>query len=597
MTKLFESAWRDGFEYFERVRDPLLNRSVKNKINLPFEWYEPKDNGLYESILDPTLRFDKKQGRSADARGQYGSTDPIYRSIRENYWQNNFNKSPRVWYLDIETRSGRSYKNFGCGNITIRNTKTQKCTELRVRDCQEIFYNIGEEHFQYLDSKSEFEPLSTNFYMQRNKGFPEPDKALEQVSMIQIFDSELKQVIMIGSREWKHQAMYERLMEYPVKYIVAKDELNLFEIYLKLFKELDPLILYAWNGLGFDYPYLFNRMKNLGLDTDGLSNYGKVKLQETEFKGQIEFKIETPGHYYIDMIVAYKHYVKSPRSSYSLDNIAEVELKENKVNHSEYVQFDHFYLGLYSIPENPTQQQLDSEIYQLAIKDGITEEVRELGHSEFCWYSYKDPLLIKKLDDKLNFTDLIVRTAERMGVLHTDSFGTVRPWSQYIANIALQRSQVLPPTQDHDQPNVVGGYVKDPVRGRHKWVLSADVASMYPLLGMTAFNMSPETIRDLSQVSPGLRDIILSYFNDQNEGKLLDYSNEIWDATREELIQNNLSLGINGALFTKESTGIIPELVLDIYNSRKSTRKVEGQYKDRKILLQKIIHDKEQENV
>ena len=597
MTKLFESAWRDGYEYFERVHDPLLNRSVKNKINLPFEWYEPKDNGLYESILDPELRFDKKQGRSADARGQYGSTDPTYRSIRDNYWQNNFNKAPRVWYLDIETRSGRSYKNSGIGKITIRNIKTQKCTELSVKDCQDTFYDIGEEHFQYLDSKSEFKPLSTNFYMQRNKGFPVPDKALEQVSMIQIFDSELNQVIMIGLREWKHQTMYEHLMEYPVKYIVAKDELNLFEIYLKLFKELDPLILYAWNGLGFDYPYLFNRMKNLGLNTDDLSNYGKVKLQETEFKGQIEFKIETPGHYYIDMIVAYKHYIKSPRSSYSLDNIAEVELKENKVNHSEYVQFDHFYLGLYSIPENPTQQQLDSEIYQLAIKDGITEEVRELGHSEFCWYSYKDPLLIKKLDDKLNFTDLIVRTAERMGVLHTDSFGTVRPWSQYIANIALQRSQVLPPTQDHDQPNVVGGYVKDPVRGRHKWVLSADVASMYPLLGMTAFNMSPETIRDLSQVSPGLRDIILSYFNDQNEGKLLNYPDEVWEATRDELIQNNLTLGINGALFTKESTGIIPELVLDIYNSRKSTRRVEGQYKDRKILLQKIIHDKEQENV
>lgn len=595
--KLFESAWRDGFEFFERVHDPLLNRSVKRKINLPFEWYEPKDNGLYESILDPALRFDKKQGRSADARGKYGSTDPIYRNIRENYWQNNFNKSSRVWYLDIETRSGRSYKNPGIGNITIRNTKTQKCTELSVKECQETFYNMGEEHFQYLDSKSEFKPLSTNFYMQRNRGFPVPERALEQVSMIQIFDSVLNQVIMIGTREWKHQAKYEHLMEYPVKYIVAKDELNLFEIYLKLFKELDPLILYAWNGLGFDYPYLFNRMKNLGLDTDELSNYGKAKLQETEFMGRIEFKIETPGHYYIDMLDAYKHYIKAPRSSYSLDNIAEIELKENKVDHSEYVQFDHFYLGLYSIPENPTQKQLDSEIYQLAIKDGITEEVRELGHSEFCWYSYKDPLLIKKLDDKLNFTDLIVRTAERMGVLHTDSFGTVRPWSQYIANIALQRSQVLPPTQDHDQPNVVGGYVKDPVRGRHKWVLSADVASMYPLLGMTAFNMSPETLRDLSQVSPGLRDIILSYFNDQNEGKLLDYSNEIWDATREELIQNNLNLGINGALFTKESTGIIPELVLDIYNSRKSTRKVEGQYKDRKILLQKIIHDKEQENV
>lgn len=591
--KLFEAAWRDGFEYFERVHDPLLNRSVKNKINLPFEYYEPKDNGLYESILDPTLRFDKKQGRSKDARGQFGSTDPIYRSIRENYWQTNYNKASRVWYLDIETRSGRSYKTPGSGNITIKNTKTQKETTISMEECQDIFYDVGEENFIYLIN-SEYKPLNSNFFMQRNKGFPVPNKALERVSMIQIFDSKLDQVIMIGTREWKHQALYEHLMEYPVKYIVAKDEYQLFEIYSKLFKELDPLILYAWNGLGFDYPYLFNRLKNLGLDTNLLSNYGEVKLQEKEFKGMLEFKIETPGHYYIDMLEAYKHYVKAPRASYSLDNIAYVELKENKVSHSEYAQFDHFYLGLYNIPENPTQEQLKSEIYQLAIS-GDTEGVRELGHSEFCWYSYKDPLLIKKLDDKLNFTDLIIRTAERMGVLHSDSFGTVRPWSQYIANIALQRNQVLPPTEDRDQPNVVGGYVKDPVRGRHKWVMSADVASMYPLLGMTAFNMSPETIVDIPHLPSGLRDIVLTYFNDQDEGKLLDYSSDIWEATRDALVQSNLNLSINGAAFTKEKTGIIPELVLDIYNSRKATRKVEGSYKDRKILLQKLIHDKEEQ--
>ena len=75
-----------------------------------------------------------------------------------------------------------------------------------------------------------------------------------------------------------------------------------------------------------------------------------------------------------------------------------------------------------------------------------------------------------------------MRTAERMGVLHTDSFGTVRPWSNYIANIAIQRSQVLPPNGDHEQPNVSGGYVKDPVRASTVGLLVLTLASMYPLL-------------------------------------------------------------------------------------------------------------------
>ena len=107
--------------------------------------------------------------------------------------------------------------------------------------------------------------------MQRNRGFQLPERALEQVSMIQIFDSELNQVIMIGLREWKHQAMYEHLMEYPLNILWLKMNISCLKFTLSYLKELDPLILYAWNGLGFDYPYLFNRLKNLGLGTDILS--------------------------------------------------------------------------------------------------------------------------------------------------------------------------------------------------------------------------------------------------------------------------------------------------------------------------------------
>lgn len=587
----FETAWRDGYEFFERVHNSLLNHSVKRKIDLPHEWYEPNSRGLYSSISDPEMKFEKKQGRAKDGRDHYGYTDPIYRSIRENYWQTDYNPNPRVWYLDIETRSGRSYKNAPIGELTIKNTRTQKESTLAVKNIQDTFYNFGEEAFAYL-VKGEWRPLRENFYMQRNKGFPAPEKAQEQVSMIQIFDSELKEVIMIGTRKWVHKSDYEALMEYPVKYINAEAELKLFEIYTHLFKSLDPLIVYAWNGLGFDFPYLFNRMENLGLNPNDMSNYGEVKLVQSEFQGRTEFRISTPGHHYIDMLDAYQHYIKAPRNSYALDNIAEIELKENKVSHSEYAQFDHFYLGQYNIPDNPTEEQKNSKIYQLAIKEGLTDEVRELGHSEFCWYSYKDPLLIMKLDQKLNFTSLIVRTAERMGVLLSDSFGTVRPWSQYIANIALQRNQVLPPTQDRPQPNVTGGYVMDPVRGKKQWVLSSDVASMYPLLGMTGFNMSPETIVSVDKLPPELRDIILSYFNDQDEGKLLDYPEEVWEVTSALLKEHNLCLGINGAVFTTEKTGIIPELVLGIYNERKATRKIESKYKNQRLLIEDILHEK-----
>lgn len=40
---------------------------------------------------------------------------------------------------------------------------------------------------------------------------------------------------------------------------------------------------HSWHGNGFDYPHIYNRMKNLGMNTDELSNYGAVKYKQSEF--------------------------------------------------------------------------------------------------------------------------------------------------------------------------------------------------------------------------------------------------------------------------------------------------------------------------
>lgn len=110
--KLFETAWRDGYQFFERTFDTNLNRSTTQEITVPYEWYEPHSKGLYQNILDPEIRLDKKQGRAKEGRNQHGFTDPLYRQIRDKYWKDSaYNKNPRIWWLDIETRSGRSFKN------------------------------------------------------------------------------------------------------------------------------------------------------------------------------------------------------------------------------------------------------------------------------------------------------------------------------------------------------------------------------------------------------------------------------------------------------------------------------------------------------
>jgi DNA polymerase elongation subunit (family B) len=498
---LFESTWREGYAFYERYYDQNLGRSMKRQINLPYEWYEPSSRGLYTYILDDSIKLDKKQGNAKQGRDHYGFLDPMYRNIRDNYWnQDKYQNNPRIWYLDIETRVGT-------------------CSE----------------------------------------GFPVPEKAAEPISMFQFYDNKEEVMILLGVRDWDKKDEYTSKFDFPIKYINCENEVKLIETFLSIFEKLDPLIIYAWNGLGFDFPYIHNRMKNLGMDTSRLSNYGGVKYSEGEFQGKVDFKFNSDGHFFIDLMDVYKKFTFHPMPSYSLDSVAEHELGEKKVDHSQYGSFDSFYTD---------------------------------GHDEFCYYGAKDTYLIKRIDEKQNFTVLMSMIAEKMGVQLGDSMGTVKPWSQYILNKSIQNMQVMPMRQEFPDPHVVGGYVRDPNKGKHKWVVSADVNSMYPLLGMVGFNMSPETYIPKYKLPDQLRDIVLQYFNDQDESKRLELPKEVWEATTKSLQDNNLALGINGAVFSKDKLGLVPELVQEIYDGRKKAKKIMFDYTKRAILIKEILKER-----
>lgn len=518
--KLFEATWRDGFNFYERTFDTHLNISSSKRIDLPYEWYEPSSTGMYTAILDDSIKLDKKQGNAKQGREQYGFLSPDYRNIRDNYWNKDaYNLEPRIWYLDIETRVGTC-----------------------------------------------------------STGFPIPEKAIEPISMFQFYDNKEDVMILLGLREWEKETEYlHKLKEefgFITKYVQCKNEVHMIETFLNIFNKLDPLIVYAWNGLGFDFPYIYNRMRNLGMNTNRLSNYGGCKCsdnaesgivkatQKSTYKAQnarLEFKFNSDGHFFIDLMDVYKKFTFSPRPSYSLDSIAEIELGEKKVDHSEYATFDEFYTK---------------------------------GHDEFVYYGAKDTYLIKRLDNKLNFTVLMSMIAEKMGVQIGDSMGTVKPWSQYISNKSIQNNQVMPPKMDNPDPHVVGGYVRDPNKGKHKWVISADVNSMYPLLGMVGFNMSPETFVPKYKLPDPLRDIVLQYFNDQEESNRLKLPPEVWARTTKLLQDHDLALGINGAVFKKDKLGMVPEMVQDIYDGRKQAKKMMFKYEQQKVLIKSILKEK-----
>jgi DNA polymerase elongation subunit (family B) len=183
--------------------------------------------------------------------------------------------------------------------------------------------------------------------------------------------------------------------------------------------------------------------------------------------------------------------------------------------------------------------------------------------------------------------------SEKMGVLVSDAMGTVKPWSQYISNRSHTNKQCVPPMKSTDEAaSIVGGHVRTPQAGKHKWILSADVNSMYPLLGMVGFNMSPETYLSKHQLPQELRDIVLKYFNDENEQDRLDMDPKVWEKTEQLLKQYKLSLGINGAVFENSKVGVVPDMIQEIYKSRKQAKKTMFKYEKQGIIIKEILKDR-----
>jgi len=532
---LFECAFQKDYDYYERVWNTELKKTLIRKIDTPFEWFEESSSGDFKSITNPEKRFVRKQGNSKQARGQAGVFNPIDRHIRDNYWQKAYNKSPKTWWLDIETRTGQN--GFS--------------------------------------------------------GFSKPGDANQEISLMQVFDSEMQMMFIIGERPWKFQNQYT--FSYNAKYIQCTSEVQIINTYLDLFKRLDPFIIHAWNGNGFDYPYIYNRMQNLGLDTNSLSNHGKAKLSSKQVGYKQVYSLSADGHYYSDLLEVYKKFTFGQKASYSLDNIAFEELGERKVPHTEYQTFDAFYTGDYTHPENPTDEQKASNIFKASSAYIETKDekyltlVKELAHSEFVYYGSQDTYLIKRIDEKKNFTQLMCSLAENMGIQIEETLGTVRPWSQNIQNIAYKNKEIIERREHSEEAvEVKGGRVSEVVPGKHHWVVSADVNSMYPS-NMRAFNMSPETFIPKHKLPDRLKEYILRYFNDEDEDKRVEISRETLNIVSELLRENNMCLGITGAAFKTDSKGMIPQLVEDIYNGRKKAKKIQFEYEKKKIKIKDIL--------
>jgi len=357
-------------------------------------------------------------------------------------------------------------------------------------------------------------------------GFPDPYKANEPITAIAIRDLNGGMKVY-GCGDYKVQG--------DETYIKCADEYTLCKRFMEDWQHNCPDVLTGWNTDGFDIPYIINRFnKIIGEDeTRKLSPWNNIYERKVVFKGQEKILYKITGVAQLDYIELYKWYAPGGKSqeSYKLDNIASVELGENKLSYDEYDNLHQLY---------------------------------RLNYQKFIEYNIKDVELIVKLEDKLKLVELALTLAYDTKCNYEDVFAQTRMWDSMIYSYLLEKNIIVPPKEIKRKDGMFeGAYVKDPQVGMHDWVASFDLNSLYPHL-MMQYNISPETLIEPEDYTPELRQII-------SQGVSVDalLMSQV-DTSR----LTNVTLTPNGQFFRTDIKGFLPKMLEEMYDDRKKFKKM-----------------------
>ena len=357
-------------------------------------------------------------------------------------------------------------------------------------------------------------------------GFPDPYRATEPITAIAIkrLTGEIK---VYGCGDYNVTG--------NETYIQCESEHDLCKKFLKDWQENCPDVITGWNIDFFDIPYLVNRFRSvLGEDeAKKLSPWNYMWERKVVINGRELIQYNIGGVSALDYIELYKWYAPGGKSqeSYKLDNIANVELGENKLSYDEYDNLHQLY---------------------------------RLNYQKFIEYNIKDVELILKLEDKLKLIELALTLAYDTKTNYEDVFAQTRMWDSLIYSHLLEKKIVVPPRVIQKKNSAFeGAYVKDPQVGMHNWVASFDLNSLYPHL-LIQYNISPETLIEPDNYTQEMRDVLKQ---NVNVSSLL--ASEI-DTSKLQ----NCTITPNGQFFRTDIQGFLPKMMEEMYEDRKKFKKM-----------------------
>ena len=285
-----------------------------------------------------------------------------------------------------------------------------------------------------------------------------------------------------------------------------------------------PDIVTGWYVQFYDIPYLINRMKMLFTEETWirLSPFERINNRRVTLNGRDQTVMDVRGIAILDYYELYRKFTYTQQESYRLDHIAHVELGKRKISYAEF-----------------------RSLYNLYRKD----------HQKFIEYNVADVQLVVDLDAKMKLIELVCALAYGAKANFADTFRQVRLWDIMAYHYLRAQGKQIPPRKNEIKTEqYAGAFVKDPIVGLHNWVVSFDVASMYPHI-IREWNLSPETITDRSTVDQWTVDEFLS--------RKVDTSLYVGS-----LVGNDHALSGNGLQTRRDEEGFLPRMLKSLYDER-----------------------------
>jgi DNA polymerase elongation subunit (family B) len=405
-----------------------------------------------------------------------------------------------------------------------------------VRDCREFYKKyddvdgfkiFGNDRyvFQYISDKypedeikfdiKKINLVTIDIEVKSEQGFPDPESCSEELLTISIQDYATKEINTWGRKPYTPT-------QDNVTYHYFEDEIAMINSFLYHWSQNPPEVVTGWNCRLYDIPYLCGRIdrimgqKKMKL----LSPWGIISQESITIMGREFNTFDIAGVTTLDYLELYKKFTYTNQESYRLDYIAEVELGQKKLDHSEFDTFKEFYTG---------------------------------NWKKFVDYNIVDVELVDRMEDKMKLIELALTMAYDAKVNFVDVMFQVRMWDTIIYNYLKKRDIVIPPRDRSEKSErYEGAYVKQPVPGVYDWVVSFDLNSLYPHL-MMQYNISPETLVEEKHPSATIDRIL---------NKEITFE-----------MYKDYAVCANGAMFRKDIKGFMPELMEKMYAERKIFKK------------------------